>query len=91
VQGVAWIDSASYQIRRLRIDMPTPRPELGLDRETTIIQYSAVYFKGMTQLQWLPKEVEVIVNWKNTTLHNDHTYSHFRLFAVKSEHRERPK
>ena len=90
VQGVAWIDSTSYQIKRLRTDMLTPRPELGVERETTIIQYGAVYFKGMTQVHWLPKEVEVIVNWKNSTLHNDHTYSHFRLFSVESEHKENP-
>jgi hypothetical protein len=90
VQGVAWIDSASYQIRRLRTDLLAPRPEIGVQRETTIIQYGAVYFKGVTQVQWLPKEVEVIVIWRNTTLHNDHTYSHFRLFSVESEHRENP-
>jgi hypothetical protein len=88
VQGVAWIDSAGYQIRRLRTDMLAPHPELGVERETTIIQYGAVYFKGTTQAHWLPKEVEVIVTWKNTTLHNDHTYSHFRLFSVESEHRQ---
>jgi hypothetical protein len=90
VQGVAWVDSATYQIRRLRTDMLAPCPELGVERETTIIQYGAVYFKGITQVNWLPKEVEVIVTWKNTTLHNDHAYSHFRLFSVESEHRESP-
>jgi hypothetical protein len=88
VQGVAWIDSSGYQIRRLRTDMLAPCPELGVERETTTIHYGAVYFKGITQVNWLPKEVEVIVTWKNTTLHNDHTYSHFRLFTVESEHRE---
>jgi hypothetical protein len=78
------------QVRRLRTDMLAPRPELGVERETTIIQYGPVYFKGTTQAYWLPKEVEVIVIWRNTTMHNDHTYSHFRLFSVESEHREKP-
>ena len=87
-QGVAWIDSSDYQIRRLRTDLLAPRPELGLDRETTTIQYGAVYFKGVSQVHWLPKEVEVIIAWKNATLRNDHTYSHFRIFSVDSEDRQ---
>ena len=70
--------------------MLAPLPGLGVERETTTIQYGAVYFKGMTQVHWLPKKVEVIVTWKNTTLRNDHTYSHFRLFSVESQHRESP-
>ncbi len=90
VQGVAWVDSSGYQIRRLRTDMLAPRPELGLNRETTTIQYGAVYFKGVSQEHWLPKEVEVIVTWRNTTLRNHHTYSHFRLFSVQSEERQNP-
>jgi hypothetical protein len=90
VQGVGWIDSTSYQIRRLRTDLLAPSPELGVERETTTIQYGAVYFKGMPQVHWLPIQVEVIVIWQNTTMHNDHTYSHFRLFNVDSQHRVSP-
>src|SRR5208337_3679007 len=45
-QGLAWIDSQSYQITHLRTDLLKPLPEINLERETTEIAFSEVHFKG---------------------------------------------
>jgi hypothetical protein len=62
---VAWIDRTTYQIIRMRMDLLAPRPEAGLDEETTDITYREVRFPEMpgTAL-WLPQEVTVTIDWE---------------------------
>jgi hypothetical protein len=65
VQGVAWIDSTSYQIIRMRTDLLAPRPDLGLLGETVVTTFGEVRFpeKPKTVL-WLPQDVTVTAQWK---------------------------
>ena len=44
-QGVAWIDPVSFRILRLRTDIQKPELNVGLQRETTQVEYSEVSFK----------------------------------------------
>lgn len=79
-QGLAWIDSGSYEIIRLRTDLLRPQNEIRLQRQTTEITYDPVQFKQVASALWLPSEVAVTLQWAGKTYRNTHRYSDFRLF-----------
>jgi hypothetical protein len=81
-QGLAWIDSQTYQITRLRKDLLRPLPEVNLERETTEIAFGEVHFKGLAEGFWLPQQVSVAVDWNGKHFRNEHHYSDFKLFNV---------
>jgi tetratricopeptide (TPR) repeat protein len=81
-QGLAWIDSQTYQIVRLRSDLLKPVQELNLQRETTEIAYGEVHFKDKAAVYWVPQQVTVTVDWSSKHLRNEHRYSEFKLFNV---------
>ena len=81
-QGLAWVDSESYEILRLRTDLLKPLPEVRLEKETTEIDFGENHFKSIAQGFWLPREVTVRVDWNGKALRNKHEYSDFKLFNV---------
>jgi tetratricopeptide (TPR) repeat protein len=83
-QGLAWIDSDSYQIVRLRTDLLTPLHEVRLERQTTDIDFSEVHFNRISQGFWLPRNVTVTLDWNGKHLRNEHQYSDFKLFSVEA-------
>ena len=89
VQGLVWVDDATYQILRLRTDLLKRPPNSRLERQTTDIQYGEVRFKELSTPFWLPREVTVTVQWKGKTFRNSHRYSDFRVFKVETEERRR--
>jgi tetratricopeptide (TPR) repeat protein len=88
-QGLAWIDSQSYQITRLRTDLLKPLPEVNLETETTEIAFAAVRFKGIPTGFWLPQQVTVNVDWNGKHFRNEHRYSDYKLFNVEATERMR--
>jgi hypothetical protein len=84
LQGLAWVDTQSYQIVRIRTDLLKPLSEVQLKRVTTQIDYQEVRFKQLAQGFWLPKDVTVTVDWRGKTLRNEHQYSHFEMFNVRT-------
>lgn len=60
-QGIAWIDKASFHLLQLRTDLLAPRPEVGLDQQTTKITYSEVRFADLATPLWLPHDVNVYI------------------------------
>jgi tetratricopeptide (TPR) repeat protein len=83
-QGLAWIDSQSYQIIHLRTDLLKPLPEINLEKETTDIAYGEVRFKGVPVAFWVPQQVTVTVDWNGKHLRNQHRYSEYKLFKVET-------
>jgi tetratricopeptide (TPR) repeat protein len=83
-QGLAWVDSESYEISRLRTDLLVPLSEVNLERETTEIDFWPVHFKGIGQGFTLPRQVTVTVDWKGRHLRNEHRYSEYELFRVEA-------
>jgi hypothetical protein len=83
-QGLAWVDSESYEITRLRTDLLVPLSEVNLERETTEIALGEVHFKGIAEGFWLPQQVTVTVDWNGRHLRNEHHYSEFKLFHVEA-------
>jgi tetratricopeptide (TPR) repeat protein len=84
-QGLAWIDSATYEIVRLRTDLLTPQTKIRLQRQTTEITYDPVQFKQVASALWLPSEVAVTLQWAGKTYRNTHHYSGFRLFNTATQ------
>ncbi len=87
-QGLAWIDSQSYGVLRLRTDLLKPQTKIRLNRQTTEITYGAVQFKQVASALWLPSEVAVTVEFKGNTYRNKHSYSDFKLFNTDSKEKE---
>jgi hypothetical protein len=85
VQGLAWIDAATYQIVRLRTDLLAPPPLLDLAKQSTQIQYAQVRFKQVADILWLPREVRVTVVWNGQTFRNVSSYSKYQLFKVNTK------
>jgi len=88
-QGVAWIDPVNFRIIRLRTDIEQPELKVGLQRETTEVEYSEMTFKEGGKKLWVPREVTVIGELNKYKFHNRHSYSDYRLFVVRTE--EKPK
>ncbi len=83
LQGVAWIDPASFRLLRLRTDIQQPEVNVGLQKETTQVVYSEVSFRQGGKTLWLPREVTVTGQLKQYLFHNQHRYSDYRLFDVQ--------
>jgi hypothetical protein len=88
VQGLAWIDAATHQILRIQTFLLAPRPDVGLEGQTTRIEYSAVKLPETSTAFWLPTKVVVDI-WlhqgpRRGRYRNIHSYSHYKLFRVES-------
>jgi tetratricopeptide (TPR) repeat protein len=88
-QGLAWIDSQSYQITRLRTDLLKPLREINLEKETTEIAYGEVHFKGSGAIFWVPQRVNVAVDWNGRHFRNEHRYSEYKVFNVEATQKTR--
>jgi tetratricopeptide (TPR) repeat protein len=89
LQGVAWIDAATYRIIRMRTDLLKPPTGVRLERQTTEIRFQQIPFAEIATALWLPQEVAVTVDWKGKTFRNSHRYSDFKLFNVATEERRK--
>ncbi len=83
LQGLAWFDTRTQQMERLQTNLLAPRPDANLTRHSTEISYAEVRFPpdGDPAL-WLPKEVQVNIEWNGWQFSNRHRYSDYRLFSV---------
>jgi hypothetical protein len=84
-QGIAWIDEASFRIVRLRTDLLAPRPDIGLERQTTELHFGEVRLPQTVSALWLPQEVIVTTDMKDHLFRNIHRYSGYRLFKVETK------
>jgi tetratricopeptide (TPR) repeat protein len=85
IHGLAWVDTESFHILRLRTDLLNPAPSVRLQRQTTEILFQQVSFDGAASKLWLPQEVNVTVDWRGRLHHNQHRYSDFKLFNIETK------
>jgi len=85
VQGLAWIDTQSFQVLRITTWLLAPRMEIRLGSETSKVDFSAVQPSGADKVLWLPSDVEVEVFYRSLEVRNTHHYSNFKLFRVESK------
>jgi hypothetical protein len=84
-QGIAWIDEASFRIVRLRTDLLAPRPDIGLERQTTVLHFGETRLPQTVSPLWLPQEVVVTTDMNNQFFRNVHHYSGYRVFKVETK------
>jgi VWFA-related protein len=82
VQGVAWIRPGDYQILQMRTDLLASIPPL--TKMTAVIHLAETRFADSSLALWLPKEVDVNVDYGGYVFSNRHTYSGYRMFSAKS-------
>lgn len=84
-QGVAWVDDSDFRLVRLRTDLLSPLPEVSLRRLTAEIQFSHTPVAGVASPLWLPHDVVVVSNFGGQLLRDNHKYSNYRIFRVKTK------
>ena len=91
-QGIAWIDKENFHILRLRTDLLGPQTDIGLDLQTTKVDFSEVRFADVPAPLWLPREVEVYVKLGKSAermvdleFRNIHHYSNYRRYRVSTQ------
>jgi hypothetical protein len=92
MQGVAWIDKANFQILRIRSDLLAPRPEIGLNHQSTEVTFDPVQLADVSAPLWLPREVTVDLGVREPpsdhqqheerNYRNEHHYSDYRRYRV---------
>jgi len=83
LQGLAWIDTTTYQVMRIETFLVAPPPDGDLESETTQVEFSEIQLHRTAAL-WLPTEVMVDVWVHHHHLRNVHRYSQFKLFEVET-------
>jgi len=91
-QGIAWIDKESFRIVRMRSDLLAPQPEIGLEEQTTKVDFSEVKLRDVPAPLWLPRDVNVYVKIRqflpgrsNEKFRNVHHYTNYRLYRVSAK------
>jgi VWFA-related protein len=82
VQGVAWVDTTTYQILRMKTWLLPGQTNLA--DVTTTVDFSEVNFKHNSLTFWLPRDVVVEVVWKAKLYTNRHHYSDYKVFSVEA-------
>jgi hypothetical protein len=84
VQGLAWIDSQTFQLLRIRIWLLAPRRDIGLQSHDATVDFYPVQPSGSEKALWLPGTVTVETEYRGLWLRNTHHCSNFKLFRVES-------
>ena len=84
VQGLAWIDSETFQILRIATWLLAPRKDIGLSYQASTVDFYPVQPSGSERVLWLPGDVTVVIGYHGVRFRNTHHYSNFKLFRVES-------
>ena len=84
VQGLAWIDSETFQVLRVTTWLLAPRGDIGLNSSISTVDFFPVQPSGTERTLWLPRDVTVRGVYGGVTFHNTHHYFDFKLFRVES-------
>jgi hypothetical protein len=84
VQGLAWIDSKSFQMLRIMTWLLAPRTDINLSAATSTVDFYPVQPSGTERVLWLPRDVTLWVRFRDIYIRNTHRYSNFKLFRVES-------
>lgn len=92
LKGRAWIGVNNGEVMHLETDLVKPIEAAGLTKQHFVVDYAPVAFRTHKVEVWLPKNVDLYLQYKHHYLHYRHQYSNFKLFWVgTSEKDEQPK
>ncbi|MGB7433766.1 MAG: hypothetical protein WBR26_10865 [Candidatus Acidiferrum sp.] len=88
-QGIAWVDKQTFHILQIRTDLLMPQPQVGLEEQTTKVDFSEVRLADVSTSLWLPRDVTVYMKIGRFGQHqveeafrNVHHYSDYRRYRV---------
>jgi hypothetical protein len=83
-QGIAWVEESNFHIVHLRTDLLAPLPAVHLQRLTVDIDFGETQVAQAEPL-WLPQKVVINVNVSRQTFREQHLYSGYRSYVVKTK------
>jgi hypothetical protein len=84
MQGIAWIDPETGEIRKIRTDLLSPLEQVGLLKHSTEVTFGPVSLGKSPRQLWLPLQVNVAIDWRNVIYRNSHRYSDYAFFSAES-------
>jgi hypothetical protein len=91
-QGIAWVDKENFHILRMRTDLLARQPEIGLEEQTTKVDFSEVRFADLTTPLRLPRDVNVYVKLAKfgdghfeEEFRNMHYYTNYERYRVSTK------
>jgi len=85
LQGTAWIDLESGEIRKITASLMSPMEDLNLRQFNSDVKYTPVQFPSSSEKYWLPSEASIYVETPYQRWHNLHRFTGYKLFSVNSE------
>jgi hypothetical protein len=64
-------------------------PEIQLQLEHEIVEYSPVQFTKAKVELWLPRTADIYFDLNRHRYHRQHSFDHFRLFSVDTEEKRK--
>jgi tetratricopeptide (TPR) repeat protein len=89
LKGRAWITADKFEIVQIEADMVKPVPAIQLLSEHQTVEYGPVSFATKNTTLWLPKEVEIYFDFRKHRYYRRHSFNHYILFSVDTEHKEK--
>jgi hypothetical protein len=89
LKGRAWITADKFQIVRIEAEMVHPLPEIELRSEHQVVEYGPVPFPQKKTTLWLPKNVEIYLDFRKHRYYRRHSLDHYMLYSVDTQ--EKPK
>jgi hypothetical protein len=83
-QGIAWVEESNFHIVHLRTDLLAPLPAVHLQRLTADIDFGETRV-AQTEPLWLPQKVVINVDVSRQTFREQHFYSGYRTYVVKTK------
>lgn len=83
-KGRAWIAAGGGEVLRIETDLISPIPQIDLQLEHMVIDYSPVEFPTRQVRLWLPRSTDIYLVYHGHHYQRTHTFSQFHLFSVDS-------
>jgi hypothetical protein len=84
LQGLAWVDSRTFDILRIDTWLLAPRMDTGLRAQGSQVEFYPAAIGESEKIVWLPRDVSVGVVCRGIVARNTHHYTNFKLFRVES-------
>jgi len=79
---IAWISADTFQIVRIEADIANSIHEIQLLGEHQIVEYGPVPFAKRSTVLWLPKNVEIYLDFRKHRYYRQYSFDHYMAFDV---------
>jgi tetratricopeptide (TPR) repeat protein len=83
LKGRAWITADKFQVVRIESELLSPVPQLSVEHQ--IVEYGEIHFHKQNVDLWLPKSVDLYLQFNRHLYYRRHSFDHYMLFSVNSE------